>query len=688
MDQQKKPLRIDISMEDPSEEEPSDEEAAQSDDDVHMHDCTLKATRPTPTVTTATPTSATSSITTPSDILDPNSGEYLIQLTIELKPNKEHTDRLVEGVKDFLSFFQKEDKSACILPRISLPPTSPPKLINADAKDFPSDYLSINKYVKVTNAWLLSQPPVDKDTLRQRLTSYQTVQEKRGKKQKQRKSKTKSTGPTALYTLVKIHTTVPTTRIQEVIQGTEICLSRSKNIKVALKQLQCWDSSPKYALLGVNNGLDPAGVEDALLHHLKLIERKLCRSNKIPMLDYYDLDLPKIHVSSRRLRELSLPEEERKQLTFATFASHCQFVFHIEAGDEAWVRLEPLVDIFVRGNGIYRVFGPRAHLMPMPSNRPNITDTRVYQAKGRLGMGYNAATAIYDCGDVLNYDVEVKVKMQDIQELDSEGTPTGRVFTPAPPYKRTTLRKELTKITLNGERVFHAAIKTMSGPDGGISRVVVPYNPRSPTCQEIQTFAKHTLANLACFFYHWWTKEVKYHESTVKRLMTSFYFDRYAIADESTWDPHQKRAISQYATAADTWLDDNADLDPQHNMRDVVAYGTTDSERLSLLSQLNYKEARNFDDVQSGASAITGDDASSGASSGRSETTEERAMGKTLDLKLQLAKANSALAERDQALSKMQAQLDQLMQLQKLAVSSTNQLVESGPPASGGSQEP
>ena len=57
----------------------------------------------------------------------------------------------------------------------------------------------------------------------------------------------------------------------------------------------------------------------------------------------------------------------------------------------------------MRGNGIYLVFGPQAHFMAIPSGRPNISDARVYQAKGRIGMGYNAATTIYDCADVLNY---------------------------------------------------------------------------------------------------------------------------------------------------------------------------------------------------------------------------------------------------------------------------------------------
>ena len=148
--------------------------------------------------------------------------------------------------------------------------------------------------------------------------------------------------------------------------------------------------------------------------------------------------------------------------------------------------------------------------------------------------------------------------------------------------------------------------------------------------------------------------------------MTSFYFDRYATADESTWDPHNIRAVSKYATPADLWLEDNADLDPDHKPGGVVILGTSDEERLALLKKLNYKETQTFDDIQSGASAITGDGQSSGASSLRSETSEGNAMGRTTDLKMRLALANNALAERDAVLAWLQEQISQLMAQQGL----------------------
>ena len=130
--------------------------------------------------------------------------------------------------------------------------------------------------------------------------------------------------------------------------------------------------------------------------------------------------------------------------------------------------------------------------------------------------------------------------------------------------------------------IFHSAIIIMSGPNAGVSCIMVPYDQPNPACREIQVFAKHTLANLAAFFYHWWTKESKFHESTVKQLMKSFYFDRFAIAVRSLWDPLLMRATSTYSTPGDTWLDDNADLDLGGASNIMVTYGASNEDSVQV----------------------------------------------------------------------------------------------------------
>ena len=50
-------------------------------------------------------------------------------------------------------------------------------------------------------------------------------------------------------------------------------------------------------------------------------------------------------------------------------------------------------------------------------------------------MGYNTAMMIYDCADVLNYDVKVKVKQKKCQMFDKNGRSTEQCYTPCPLYK-------------------------------------------------------------------------------------------------------------------------------------------------------------------------------------------------------------------------------------------------------------
>lgn len=66
------------------------------------------------------------------------------------------------------------------------------------------------------------------------------------------------------------------------------------------------------------------------------------------------------------------------------------------------------------------------------------------------------------------------------------------------------------------------------------------------------------------------------------------------------------------------------------------------------------------DDVRSAYSAMTGDGESSGASSLREETSLGAAMGVSASLKMELARAKAALADRDYEFKKMQEQLEQL----------------------------
>lgn len=83
------------------------------------------------------------------------------------------------------------------------------------------------------------------------------------------------------------------------------------------------------------------GVKYTFSHNLKSIEKKLCCGGWIKIDEYYDLDLPKVHLYIKKLRELSLSEDEWENLSFMKYAAHFQLVFHIKASDKAWPESSP-----------------------------------------------------------------------------------------------------------------------------------------------------------------------------------------------------------------------------------------------------------------------------------------------------------------------------------------------------------
>ena len=227
---------------------------------------------------------------------------------------------------------------------------------------------------------------------------------------------------------------------------------------------------------------------------------------------------------------------------------------------------------------------------------------------------------------------EVKVKMAPVPLLDTEGKPTGKEEHPRPPYARTTIRKELQQLRVNGEQIFHTAVMVCKGPETGISGIVISYDPNTKMYKEKYEFAKRTVANLACFMHHW-LRQKGYCDSTRSRLMRSFYVEKAQLAPQSSWCPYTLKATSHFAGKQDTYLIDNARYDPylrnEKTSQTTKLLDMTDTVRKGLLLSLGYKSDEKGCDVGSrvsGVSNLTGDGETVGASTVNSEATQNRVL--------------------------------------------------------------
>jgi hypothetical protein len=144
--------------------------------------------------------------------------------------------------------------------------------------------------------------------------------------------------------------------------------------------------------------------------------------------------------------------------------------------------------------------------------------------------------------------------------------------------------------------------------------------------------------------------------------MNSFYLNHSVNAEYAEYDVTTMTVRSKFLNTSDMYIEEHARMDPANReFQNMEAVFDSDEARKSLLQRLNVKSGQTCDDVQSGASALTGDSETSGASSVRSETSMGFAIGRTASLRMNLAKANRDAAEKDYEMRKLKEQIEALM---------------------------
>ncbi len=623
------------------------------------------------TVSTESSATAISGLTTSmnlAEVVDAKSGQILLNLEIQLQPGKEHLDVLLAEAKNILAYIQSIDPAAKYVSKQQSGNRSSPALSNPKDKNWPTTYLAASNWFHTTTGYLFKQPPITEQELRSHLASRQarrsSVQEITTHSKSTASTRT-DRGPVAMYATVNLYTTIVDTN--RLIESLNIDLRKS-NVKITKKELQCWESKSRKMLCGVKSGLCVAGVQQLLAHQLKETEKKLCRHGKLSTIEWYDEPLPAFTVSARPIRSLKLPtdKKEHERLSFDPFPWESKMAYFMEASDEAWTRLEPLLKYMMNTPSLCQAFGPAACFVDTPDLNPNMDRVRAHHKHGRISMGYNLATTIIECSEVQMYDYDVKLVMEEVDEVDSAGNKTGKKIRPKPPHATTNLRKELQHIQFNGEQVFHTAIMIGKGPERGLSSVVVSYDPADPDNEQKFSFAKRTITNIAAFMHHWWIK-CGYNHSTRYRLMRSFYADPAHLASQSTWDEETFSAHSHFAERASTYLEEFSRYDPLNKPKQgeqdkgkLQVVEMSDTLRSNLLKGIGYTKGEKGDDIGSkvsGVSKHTNGGDSSQASTINSDTNR---VLRTRDLAIQLATSSAKQAEQEAIILQLKEQLNKM----------------------------
>jgi hypothetical protein len=132
-----------------------------------------------------------------------------------------------------------------------------------------------------------------------------------------------------------------------------------------------------------------------------------------------------------------IPDAERAELGFNSYPHNTQFAYYLEASNDPWAELDPLIDEMVDSNQICKAFGLNAFFIHNLDGVRNISIDAAWEfhSVARKHMG----TTSFSCAHVNLWDHLVCVKMAEQEVLDSSGNPTGQFATPVAPYKCTTL---------------------------------------------------------------------------------------------------------------------------------------------------------------------------------------------------------------------------------------------------------
>ena len=282
------------------------------------------------------------------NILDMHQGDFIASLHIQLMPGVPHFSTLQRGIRSFVEFFQKADEEALIVPRV----IGKERMISLTdcSTNFSYKLEDMEKYILVENKWLVYHRPTNKETL-QRLKAKKQV------------------GPTAMVAHIRLKTTMSPSMIKDMIQATQIEMSQSlRYVKVSIKHLQCWYSSTRYAIVGVDTSYHSVGeVKSAILSSLATS----CMEDKYPIFNVYQ----------RRLKSFYRKDLVCTELSFEGFRRSEQLAFHIEARDSDWNILAPLLSSMNGSNKVKTLFGESAHVVKIPQvARPKIEIAKLYQS--------------------------------------------------------------------------------------------------------------------------------------------------------------------------------------------------------------------------------------------------------------------------------------------------------------------
>jgi hypothetical protein len=223
--------------------------------------------------------------------------------------------------------------------------------------------------------------------------------------------------------------------------------------------------------------------------------------------------------------------------------------FHLQTSASHKSTWDTLIYAVEQSKLLQKLLGVKAHFVVLPKGNEGEATRIVFHRKVEAHMAYQARTASMEIGEFRFLHRRVKVKMQPVVAED------GTISTPSPPFKYTSLHRELLRLTTStGRQLIDTAVPIRTGPNIGMMVVIFWQDAESEAI--ICAIARSPTAWLG----HVLSKVNGYSiEECVDPLLKSCDDESRLVWKDTTWDSDTWTVVTPFATIGDTFADSIAD---------------------------------------------------------------------------------------------------------------------------------
>ena len=319
------------------------------------------------------------------------------------------------------------------------------------------------------------------------------------------------------------------------------------DIQLSLKTLQHLRCSIDYAIIGLSTAADVTGVTELLQEAFEQeIKDGLNSKGPISKVDA----VPPFVLVKRQLRLFSVKKWADLNLTnLEVYDRTLRLAFHLQTSTLHKATWDVLIHAVEQSKILQKLLGAKAHFVVIPMGNVGEASRIVFHRKAEAHMAYQANTASMELGEFRFLQRKVKVVMAPTHDAE------GKDVTPPPPFKYTSLHRELMRLTTSdGRQLLDSLIPIRSGPNTGMvmaifrqhaeSEAIICAIARSPTA-----WLGHVLSSVMGYSI----------DACVDPLLRSCDDDSRLVWKNTTWDADTWTVVTPFATIGDTFADSIAD---------------------------------------------------------------------------------------------------------------------------------